>query len=235
MAAARSGCGTCRSVAGRWCWAGASACGAVGSRPAGVADLDRAGGRDPVPRAVLTDGPGRGLPAGRQGRPRGRPRSPATWGSAGRPSCGRWLITAARCWMTPRGWTGRLRWGWTRQASSRPPAGAHPVGHWPGRPGAGPSAGCGGRPHQGRRRRLAACSDPMTGWPASARSPWTPGAATPARWSAPLGHATVVVDHFHAIRLANTVVDQVRRRTQQATLGHRGRKPIRCIASASCC
>jgi transposase len=40
-----------------------------------------------------------------------------------------------------------------------------------------------------------------------------------------LGHATVVVDHFHAIKLANTVVDQVRRRTQQATLGHRGRKP----------
>jgi transposase len=41
---------------------------------------------------------------------------------------------------------------------------------------------------------------------------------------APLGHATVVVDHFHAIRLANTVVDQVRRRTQQATLGRRGRR-----------
>jgi transposase len=41
---------------------------------------------------------------------------------------------------------------------------------------------------------------------------------------APLGHATVVVDHFHAVRLANMVVDQVRRRTQQATLGHRGRK-----------
>jgi len=40
-----------------------------------------------------------------------------------------------------------------------------------------------------------------------------------------LGHATVVVDHFHAIRLANMVVDQVRRRVQQATLGHRGRKP----------
>jgi transposase len=40
----------------------------------------------------------------------------------------------------------------------------------------------------------------------------------------PLGHARVVVEHFHAIRLANTVVDQTRRRTQQATLGHRGRK-----------
>ncbi len=40
----------------------------------------------------------------------------------------------------------------------------------------------------------------------------------------PLGHATVVVDHFHAVKLANAVVDQVRRRTQQASLGHRGRK-----------
>jgi transposase len=39
---------------------------------------------------------------------------------------------------------------------------------------------------------------------------------------ASLGHATVVVDHFHAIKLANTVVDQVRRRTQQATLGQPG-------------
>jgi transposase len=41
---------------------------------------------------------------------------------------------------------------------------------------------------------------------------------------ASLSHARVVVDHFQAIRLANTVVDQVRRRVQQATLGHRGRK-----------
>lgn len=42
---------------------------------------------------------------------------------------------------------------------------------------------------------------------------------------ASLGHATVVVDHFHVIRLANRVVDDVRRRVQQATTGHRGRKP----------
>ena len=40
---------------------------------------------------------------------------------------------------------------------------------------------------------------------------------------APLGHATVVGDHFYAIRLANAVADQARRRMQQATLGHRGR------------
>lgn len=36
--------------------------------------------------------------------------------------------------------------------------------------------------------------------------------------------AQVVVDHFHAVRLANQVVDEVRRRTQQETLGHRGRR-----------
>jgi transposase len=39
-----------------------------------------------------------------------------------------------------------------------------------------------------------------------------------------LGHATVVVDHFDAVKLANMVVDQTRRRVQQVTLGHRGRK-----------
>lgn len=39
-----------------------------------------------------------------------------------------------------------------------------------------------------------------------------------------LPNATRVVDHFHAIKLANTAIDDVRRRTQQATLGHRGRK-----------
>jgi hypothetical protein len=50
----------------------------------------------------------------------------------------------------------------------------------------------------------------------------------------PLGHARVVVDHFHAIRLANLVVDQVRRRTQQATLGTGDANAIRCTASASC-
>jgi transposase len=58
---------------------------------------------------------------------------------------------------------------------------------------------------------------------------------------APLGHARVVVDHFHAIKLANTVVDQVRRRTQQALLGHRGRKhdPLyrirKLLLTAQCC
>ena len=36
--------------------------------------------------------------------------------------------------------------------------------------------------------------------------------------------ATLVVDHFHAIRLANSAIDDVRRRVQQHTLGHRGRK-----------
>jgi len=39
-----------------------------------------------------------------------------------------------------------------------------------------------------------------------------------------LPHAVRVVDHFHAIKLANTAIDDVRRRVQQATLGHRGHK-----------
>jgi transposase len=36
--------------------------------------------------------------------------------------------------------------------------------------------------------------------------------------------ARLVVDHFHVIRLANAALDEVRRRTQNDTLGHRGRK-----------
>jgi transposase len=39
-----------------------------------------------------------------------------------------------------------------------------------------------------------------------------------------LPDAQVVVDHFYVIRLGNAVVDEVRRRVQQETLGHRGRK-----------
>jgi transposase len=74
----------------------------------------------------------------------------------------------------------------------------------------------------------------VDGWLHARPRDWLAGVATVAidPWRgyasalvAPLGHARVVVDHFHAIRLANAVVDQVRRRrVQQATLGHRGRK-----------
>lgn len=37
-----------------------------------------------------------------------------------------------------------------------------------------------------------------------------------------LPQAKIVVDHFHIIRLANQALDEVRRRVQQDTLGHRG-------------
>jgi transposase len=36
--------------------------------------------------------------------------------------------------------------------------------------------------------------------------------------------ATLVVDHWHVVRLANRAIDQVRRRVQNQTLGHRGHK-----------
>lgn len=39
-----------------------------------------------------------------------------------------------------------------------------------------------------------------------------------------LAHAVVVVDPFHAVRLANVAIDDVRRRVQNDTLAHRGRK-----------
>lgn len=39
-----------------------------------------------------------------------------------------------------------------------------------------------------------------------------------------LPNAKVVADHFHLIRLGNRAVDDVRRRVQNDTLGHRGRK-----------
>jgi transposase len=39
-----------------------------------------------------------------------------------------------------------------------------------------------------------------------------------------LDHATRVADPFHVVRVANRMVDQVRRRVQNETLGHRGRK-----------
>jgi len=38
-----------------------------------------------------------------------------------------------------------------------------------------------------------------------------------------LPDATIVVDHFHAVRLGDQAIDDVRRRVQQQTLGHRGR------------
>ena len=54
-----------------------------------------------------------------------------------------------------------------------------------------------------------------------ALDPWR-GYLTPARELLP--EATVTVDRFHIVRLANQVVTEVRQRTQQEVMGHRGRK-----------
>jgi transposase len=40
--------------------------------------------------------------------------------------------------------------------------------------------------------------------------------------SGPLAHATVVVDGFHIVRLANMAVTRVRQRVQTDTVGHPG-------------
>jgi transposase len=73
----------------------------------------------------------------------------------------------------------------------------------------------------------------VTDWLASKPAPWLAGIdhvvidpyqpyATAVAVGLP--EARLVVDHFHVIRLANAALDEVRRRTQHATTGHRGRK-----------
>jgi transposase len=73
----------------------------------------------------------------------------------------------------------------------------------------------------------------VTDWLAAKPAPWLAGIdhvvidpyqpyATAV--AAGLPGARLVVDHFHVIRLANAALDEVRRRTQQTTTGHRGRK-----------
>lgn len=80
----------------------------------------------------------------------------------------------------------------------------------PGRSGKAVHDWLGGRPTGWLAQIEVAALDPFRGYATGLRSH--------------LGHATVVLDHFHAIGLANAAIDDVRRRTQQATLGHRGRK-----------
>lgn len=47
-------------------------------------------------------------------------------------------------------------------------------------------------------------------------------------------HARRVADAFHVVRVGYRCLDKVRRRVQNETVGHRGRKPEPRIGSASC-
>ena len=49
-----------------------------------------------------------------------------------------------------------------------------------------------------------------------------------------LPDATQIADPFHLIRLANQKLDECRRRVQNQTLGHRGRKTDPCIGPGAC-
>lgn len=87
----------------------------------------------------------------------------------------------------------------------------------------------------------------LAGWLADRGPDWCaqielatldPAAGYRSALEAHLPNAARVVDHFHAIRLANQAIDDVRRRVQTETLGHRGRKgdPLyrirRCLLTA---
>jgi hypothetical protein len=124
-------------------------------------------------------------------------------GSAGRPSCGRWLTTASRWWRTPRAWRVSQRWGWTSPASSRRPD-WRPTQWVTGlvdlergrlldvvadRTRAAVDGWLGARPAAWLARIGAVALDPCAGMPAR----WSPRLATPGWWwttSTPSGWPT---------------------------------------------
>ncbi len=78
------------------------------------------------------------------------------------------------------------------------------------RSGGAVAAWLGGRPEAWREAVSVVALDPHRGYSKGLLSH--------------MAHATVVLDHFHGVGLANRAVDLVRRRVQNETLGHRGRK-----------
>jgi transposase len=73
----------------------------------------------------------------------------------------------------------------------------------------------------------------LTGWLAARDADWRAGITTAvcdlhepfrAAFDAQLPHATQVADPFHVVAAGTRVIDRTRRRVQNATLGHRGRK-----------
>jgi transposase len=74
---------------------------------------------------------------------------------------------------------------------------------------------------------------PVCAWFADQRAEWTAGiewatldlsASYRSVYDTMLPHAAQVADPFHVVRLANQALDECRRRVQNDTLGHRGRK-----------
>lgn len=77
-------------------------------------------------------------------------------------------------------------------------------------------------------------ADDLRGWLDAQDRAWLAGIATVATDLAEsyraglagrLDHAVKVADPFHVVRVGNRCLDKVRRRVQNETLGHRGRKP----------
>jgi len=73
----------------------------------------------------------------------------------------------------------------------------------------------------------------VTGWLETRSLPWRNTVETVAldphrgyynAMTGGLPRAAIMVDCFHAVKLANTAVDEVRRRVQHTTTGHRGRR-----------
>jgi len=118
-----------------------------------------------------------------------------------------------------RGWR---RSGSTRNGSSTPPDSAHHLHNPDRRPGPGTPVGRGRGPLPSGPRRLAPGPRRRLVPPDPAGDVGSAGYR--AALEDHLPNVTLVVDHFHAIRLANRAIDEARRRVQNRTLGHRGHK-----------
>ncbi len=197
---------------------------ALSGAPLPAADLDGDLAGDPGEGRADRAGPGMGMPAGRRGRRHRGGRPPRAWRRLGhRDAGGPRVRPAARRGSRPARRRGRARGG-----RERVPAGHRCALHQfvtgvvdltpgrparlldvvPGRSGTVYAAWIADREQAWRDAITFAALDPFRGY------------ATALRTELPA--AVRVLDAFHVVRLGFQALDEVRRRVQQETLGHRG-------------
>src|SRR3954468_19081809 len=77
---------------------------------------------------------------------------------------------------------------------------------------------------QGPPTRVGSTPGPNSSEPGSSTPRWTHSTGTPTRSATAWRTRIAVLDAFHVVKRGTQVVDEVRRRVQQDTLGHRGYK-----------
>jgi hypothetical protein len=213
-------CGTCTALSGHAAWSSASAAG-LSHQGLLQEDLDREAGRyRPAPGADRACW-GRSDPPGGPALP--SVASVAVEDGVGWDSAWAAVELHGRPLVDDPVWVRCVPWGSMSTPISRPPPSTrHHLRHWSGRSGPAHRD----RSARRRTRRPAAALDGRT---PSGLATWRQGRGArsdrhlPQRASPPPLPAVHVADPFHVTRVANRMVDQVCRRVQNQTLGHRGR------------